>query len=679
MELRNRQVKMLQDIFSKGEISIDTILEQYEISKRTLYYDLNKINEWLGEHDFGYVSILDKKIIIDIKNNVEIERQMHKRKDYYYSSEERRAIEFLFITLNYKKVIIDDLKNAFDVSRNTILSDLKVVKTEVEAEKELMFCNTIKEGYFIEGDEMTIRKMIQGKIQELKTPEGRAILKTYMQNALFCFTGNEIDYYELCVCMIKQYELDIGNEYILSDMQIESFMILVSWIRSLKGHTIDMNDDEKKVLSSTLSFRSVENSMEKMTRCGIQMPQEEDYYLSSMLLGIETTRFRTHGEEEKYIETIVEQFVYNFERITCLVFYNRRKLRHELFHHIRALYYRMKYGKPSDNPLVNDIEQIYPFAFEATRRAVEELGDVFLKDIPKDEIGYLCIYMVSNLDEKKVHQGMKYDGSILIVGPKNMAVATLVKEQVRNLLGSGFRYDVMSLGRLRRKIIDEYVMVILVEVPRGKIPGDNVVEISTILTKEDKYKMLNVLRHQKELSEFNRKVEDVISIVRESVKLPIDEQELYFGLLHYFNSTDRYDPSNDLVRISAGQLQSFELSADASWENAVLYGAEILGGDQGRLRARMQNLLLRDKVQNYRFVKDAMLVHYPMQGEPDGKIRLVCLTSENGVECHGGEVVHRILCLSTIDKYSHFTVLDELYRYYAVREHIRELAGEDLE
>lgn len=677
MELRNRQAKILQDIFCKREIPMDVILEQYGISKRTLYYDLNKINEWLREYDFGFVSILDKKIIIDVKNRAEIERQMHKGNEYYFSSEERRAIEFLFITLNCEKVIIDDLKNAFDVSRNTILSDLKAVKGEVEAEKELILRNTIKEGYFIEGDEMTIRKTIQEKIQELKTPEGRALLKTYMQNTLFRLTENEIDYYELCVCIIKQYELDIKNEYILSDMRTESFMILVSWIRSLKGYTIDMNDDEKMALASTLSFRSVENSMEKMARCGIQMLQEEIYYLSSMLLGIETTGFKTHREEERFIEKIADQFIYNFERITCLVFYNRNKLRHELFHHIRALYYRMKYGNPSDNPLVNDIEQLYPFAFEATRRAVEELGNVFLKDIPRDEIGYLCIYMVSNLDEKKVHQGMKYDGSILIVGPKNMAVATLVKDQLQNLLGRGFRYDVMSLGRLKKRVVDEYVMVVSVDVPRGRIPGDTVVETSTILTKEDKYKMLDILRNQKVLSKYNHRIEDIISIVRENVEQPMDVKELYFGLLHYFNSTDRYDPSNEQVRISANQVQSYELSEGLSWEDVVLRGAEILGGKSERLCARMQNLLRRDKVQNYRFIKDAVLVHYPMQGERDSEIKLVCLMSENGVKCRDGKVVHRILCLSTIDKYSHFTVLDELYRYYETRTRIRELAGEE--
>lgn len=345
---------------------------------------------------------------------------------------------------------------------------MKSVKSEIEESGELKFCNSIKQGYYVTGDESALRKIIQEKINELKTPEGKAVLKIYMQNSLFSLTENEIDFYKLCICIIKQYELDIKNEYILSDMQTEGFMIQVSWIRSLKGYTIKLSDDEKNALTGTLSYRSVENSVEKMARCGIEMVQEEVYYLASMLLGIETTGFKTHREEERFIEKIADQFISNFERITCLVFYNRSKLRHELFHHLRALFYRMKYGTPSDNPLTRDIKQMYSFVFEATRRAIAEVGNDFMRDIPDTEIAYLCIYMVSNLDEKKVHQSAKYDGSILIVGPKNMAIATLIKEQIQNLLGDSFEYDVISLSRLKTRMLSEYVMVSIGVSPNTK-------------------------------------------------------------------------------------------------------------------------------------------------------------------------------------------------------------------
>ena len=415
-----------------------------------------------------------------------------------------------------------------------------------------------------------------------------------------------------------------------------------------------------------MSYRSVENSVEKMARCGIEMVQEEVYYLASMLLGIETTGFKTHREEERFIEKIADQFISNFERITCLVFYNRSKLRHELFHHLRALFYRMKYGTPSDNPLTRDIKQMYSFVFEATRRAIAEVGNDFMRDIPDTEIAYLCIYMVSNLDEKKVHQSAKYDGSILIVGPKNMAIATLIKEQIQNLLGDSFEYDVISLSRLKTRMLSEYVMVVLVDVPRGKVTVENVVETSIVLNKEDQQKIVDILQNEKLLSKYNNKIEDILSIVEENVTQPIERKELYFSLFRYFNSRKGYNPSEQPgMECILGEKTRTEVLPDhMDWEDTLHYGSELLDSSEGRLWERIQNLVSRDKLQTYRFEKDAILIHYPMQGEQQREIKLLKMISEEGVVCPDGKKAYLILCLTTIDKYSHFSLLDEVYRFY---------------
>ena len=81
MELRKRQAKILQDLFEKKRISVDAILDEYGISKRTLYYDLNKINDWLSEDNFGMANIEDKEIVIEITNLAGIEKQMHRGKE----------------------------------------------------------------------------------------------------------------------------------------------------------------------------------------------------------------------------------------------------------------------------------------------------------------------------------------------------------------------------------------------------------------------------------------------------------------------------------------------------------------------------------------------------------------------------------------------------------------------
>lgn len=89
MELRKRQAKILQDLFEKKRISVDTILDEYGISKRTLYYDLNKINDWLSEDNFGMANIEDKEIVIEITNLAGIESRCIEERILFFFRREK--------------------------------------------------------------------------------------------------------------------------------------------------------------------------------------------------------------------------------------------------------------------------------------------------------------------------------------------------------------------------------------------------------------------------------------------------------------------------------------------------------------------------------------------------------------------------------------------------------------
>ena len=50
---------------------------------------------------------------------------MSKNGSYYYSVQERRILELLMILLSAEVVTIEKMQNLFDVSKNTILKDIK--------------------------------------------------------------------------------------------------------------------------------------------------------------------------------------------------------------------------------------------------------------------------------------------------------------------------------------------------------------------------------------------------------------------------------------------------------------------------------------------------------------------------------------------------------------------------
>ena len=156
---------------------------------------------------------------------------------------------------------------------------------------------------------------------------------------------------------------------------------------------------------------------------------------------------------------------------------------------------------------------------------------------------------------------------------------------------------------------------------------------------------------------------------------PIERKELYFSLFRYFNSRKGYNPSEQPgMECILGEKTRTEVLPDhMDWEDTLHYGSELLDSSEGRLWERIQNLVSRDKLQTYRFEKDAILIHYPMQGEQQREIKLLKMISEEGVVCPDGKKAYLILCLTTIDKYSHFSLLDEVYRFYGKKTKITEL------
>ena len=130
----------------------------------------------------------------------------------------------------------------------------------------------------------------------------------------------------------------------------------------------------------------------KMHMQGIAFPKREIYYVTSIFLGIDSTSQQTPEEEDAYIYNIVQKFVRSFSCIACINITETERLCKTLMHHMRPLFYRMKYGVLSQNILVKDVRRMYPDVFDFTERAAIDAG---LNGISEDEIASLCVYPVS--------------------------------------------------------------------------------------------------------------------------------------------------------------------------------------------------------------------------------------------------------------------------------------------
>lgn len=677
MEIKSRQLYLLNSAReSEDGKLIDGLLSELGITKRTFYYDLERTNEWLAFYKLGEIRVQKQRICLDVKNDEKFEKMLAETGGYYFYGEERQAMEMIVLTLSPWPVTIDKLRQQFDVSKNTVQTDIRVWKSRLE-EWDLKIGSTVKDGYMLIGEEFSVRKLIGRQLQLLSNPRTRNSVKQLLQESLTCITGNEIDFFEISRCVIKQYERDIQGELFLDDIELECMLILVSWIRSMKGVRFETSEEEKRTLMKTASYRSLQLSLQKLALYQMEIPFDEVFYLIPLFLGIQTMDFVSREQEDSYIGRFAGELVHNFERAACISFADRDHLCSCLSFHVRPLYYRLKYGIETDNPLIGNIKSRYPQVYEFTKRALSETNHRIAGLISDDELGYLCVYFAGHLNQEKLAQSEgESRGRILIVGEANLAVTMLIEEQVKGLLGQHFIYEKITSGRFKNWMLSDYILIVSA-VPLKKC-GDNgkVVVVEPFLNDVNRKRIIEIIGEDGAASKYDRKIRQVMELAQEHCTGKILKDELYFSLFRLFFEEDRRrygaDVKSRLMERLSDRLEIQEAGTD--WRRAVeLACGRLTVGKYPcrRMAERLTNIMLKGRGKLYELKPQVLLICCPMRREADSRPDLTVLVTEERTVFPDGNGGRLLIFLTTVDNYSHWPYLKEIYQYFDREQNIR--------
>ena len=127
--MKTRQLEILKFIMHNTSVSVFPIVDLYEISKRTLYYDIEELNNLIV--GYGRIRILDNKMIFEgdavlLSNNLEAKLLVP-----YYQALERQNIMLLSI-LEEKNLSLDNYSEKFQVSRTTVFTDVEMIRANLK-------------------------------------------------------------------------------------------------------------------------------------------------------------------------------------------------------------------------------------------------------------------------------------------------------------------------------------------------------------------------------------------------------------------------------------------------------------------------------------------------------------------------------------------------------------------
>jgi mannitol operon transcriptional antiterminator len=451
-------------------VSIVEVAKTLNVSRRSIYYDLSKINEWLEAHQIGFIQVeRSKGLFLSSSQREKISELLSSEIEHtYYFLQPKERMQLLLCSLlgQAEPVFVDYFCQICDVSRNTAFNDLKNVRQKLNKyELELIF--EPHSGYRIEGSLIMQRALFLYYFDPIiPLLQNRAIPGFKLLNF---FDADEVD---LIMKQLKKVEEKLQTNYV-SGMIFSLSTLMNNIIKRKESIVIDEVDVDE--ISQSQEYQLVK----------IYFPQlnaNEQIYLSMHLLG-SRVQVPTKIEQTEDVLDLARQLVTDFELLACINFDDKEQLVSMIAHHLKMSIYRYKYGIQIGNPLMADIRTSYPDLFDLTVKASRGIKKKLGLPIPDAEIAYITMHFGGFLRQKNI----TVTNRILLVCPNGISTANMLKGEVESL-----HPNIEVVGIVPVEDIDKYISTIdfiisTVDV-NTSVP---VIRVNPIISEEDRLRILS--------------------------------------------------------------------------------------------------------------------------------------------------------------------------------------------
>lgn len=490
--------------------SIQSIQDQLDISRRTVYYIVNKINDVFydlrmepinNKRGQGYYLTSDQKKVVD--------SILHSDGTLQNLSPDER-VHYLICWMMYPKanIHIENIMELFDISRNSVFNDLKDLKSEIEKYDVSLYFD-IKNGYMINGQLFSKRALL---LYYLKI-----LLKKIHYKSIEFLDVSEV---ETFYSRLQQISLKMHNEY--DDYNLLAIACLLNIV-----HYVDEKFD-----FSILELRDLEKTEElhMIDKYFQDLNVHERLYLTIHLLGSKAGSVIRLDDSQRDIQLfeLALHLVDLFERQTSCDISEKNELVNSLYMHFKLSMYYYQLSIQISNTLLEDVKENYGNLYQMIKNLCESMDDEFPFILTDSEISYITMHFGGHL---KQVQGKFYALiRVLIVCPSGISTSTLLKREVEDLYA-----NVTVIAATVAENIAQYKENIDFIVSTIDLDTDIPwIKVNAILTKDDKSKIASMMSLNMQTYKLNKdNFSGLFSIIQKYVD-PIQMKNLKRDVYDYF-------------------------------------------------------------------------------------------------------------------------------------------------
>lgn len=451
-------------------VQISELAARFHVSTRTIYNDIDKLNELLKTVHASEIIIEKGRIQYESTKLIDIEKILFRNNDFISSDPRIRRIRMLEAVLllpdNFSSETL--LKQTL-VSRNTLLNDLRAVRKELE-NNEILLETIPFRGYRVVGEEARIRNFL---------------VATLGQDPLLFETENfqaeknslvEIDEVIETICQ------EIGIQ--LSDESFQK-IVLHFWVTKKRlevNKTLEQQQKKDIYNKEEQVLLANEQTITKLFE--LPVTQVELLYLANKLSEASITKYQ-ELLTDKWLtfNLIVEQFIKAVDQdFSQIDFTTDQKLYEGLLNHLRPAYKRTLAQESIENPMYDYVLENYMELHTSIRTYVPlletKLGVVFTDQ----EISFFTLFFAASLERKKFFVPKKT--KIVIICNAGVSTSEILKSKIQNtfhveVAGTfGAREGIKWLAANKADLVVTTIPLELKSVP--------VVQVNPYLSEEDR-------------------------------------------------------------------------------------------------------------------------------------------------------------------------------------------------
>lgn len=468
-----------------------SLANKLEVTARTVRDDIKYINDDLNHYGasiqskrgVGYELVVDEpKMFRTFLNNLTKGSDFETTAPTTPDSRLSYIIKRFLLLEDYIK--LDDLADEMHVSKSTLQMDVKQVKNHLQKYSLEL---TSKPGYglTLSGSELNRRFAMS---QYLFDRESLSPDLMWLDQLAAVVGLNQSELTNVWTLLLDQLRL---NQVTLSDIAINNLFvhIVIAYKRIKEGHHIALVDQDIQTIKNKKEYSVADNIVQHVEQeLNVSFPKIEIIYIAIHLMGTKLVSEDRSTNQE--IETVMDESIHALtlqmleavDEKFSLGIKTDKELIIGLGLHLKPAINRYKFGMTIRNPMLEDIKNNYPLAFEAGISAAMTLDNELNVSIDENEVAYIALHIGAAMARKKAKSGPK---KCYIVCASGVGSAQLIRYRIE----SEFHSQIKVLGTTEYyKINDipfEETDFIISSVPVKEPLPIPVIEVNAILGKKD--------------------------------------------------------------------------------------------------------------------------------------------------------------------------------------------------